>query len=166
MESKPSSLAGPLWVVGVGLLILGMGVGFMAWVLWEKSAATNRLAAKPPPTREELEAMIRSNRAAAMPSPRALAGNRAGPASPLLSNSNAAVTLPDGSGPGAAPASAVSSERSADSAGAGGGGPVVSHASTVFGRFTIRGTPPPEIPIAVTDPNCGKAAPPPTSTRF
>ena len=62
MERKPSSLAGPLWVVGIGLVILGMGVGFMAYVLWEKRDEANRPAPKAPPTTEELRAMVYSNR--------------------------------------------------------------------------------------------------------
>jgi hypothetical protein len=61
MEQKPSPLAGPLWVVGIGLVILGMGVGFMAYVLWEKRDEASRAPRKAPPTPEELRALVYSN---------------------------------------------------------------------------------------------------------
>src|SRR5215831_5398842 len=62
MDRKPPSLAGPLWVVGIGLAILGMGVGFLAYVLWEKRVESGRPPGKGPPTPEELRAMVYSNR--------------------------------------------------------------------------------------------------------
>ncbi|HEY6168575.1 MAG TPA: hypothetical protein VI454_11085 [Verrucomicrobiae bacterium] len=39
-------------------------------------------------------------------------------------------------------------------------------AADITGKITLKGTPPPETPITVTDPNCGKAKTPVSKTRF
>jgi len=160
MERKPPSLAGPLWVIGIGLLILGMGVGFMAYVLWEKRAEAKRPAPQPPPTPEEVRQMVRSNRVTAMPSTRVIPPTRPAPASPT----NASIPTP--TPPAALEPESPPAGRSPDFSGFAGGVTAAGAGSVIFGRVTLRGTPPPEVAITVTDPNCGKAAPLPTQTRF
>ena len=38
MKRNPVSLARALWLIGVALLILGAGVGFIGYWMWEKKA--------------------------------------------------------------------------------------------------------------------------------
>jgi hypothetical protein len=43
---------------------------------------------------------------------------------------------------------------------------VLTQAADITGKITLKGTPPPETPINITDPGCGKNHPVPTKTRF
>ncbi len=45
MAAKPSKFTGLLWVAGIGLMIVSMGLGFLVWVMIEQ-----RHAASPAPS--------------------------------------------------------------------------------------------------------------------
>lgn len=166
MNQKSSSLTGPLWVIAVGILILGIGACFTAYMLWDAKRDNKETDTSSHAATVEAHEKTRSNLLAVRTQLQAWATQFKATnssvlnqtAAPSLSASNEAsptIVLPT---PGASAA--------VETVGSGGalGRPLT---ATIFGRVTLRGTPAAEQPLPL-DAMCGALHPPakrPT-TRF
>lgn len=156
MDNRPSShspLVGPLWIIAIALLIIAMGLTFVAYLSYERHKAAQ---VKPPeplvqPQDVELPTNTTTPRKAAMlatrPTSRAtntiVSEPQRKPGSVQVVSKPAAPPPPPAPPPdffGIAPQ---------------GSGTARVVTNTIFGRVTLRGTPPPEKPI-VMDPGCGR----------
>jgi hypothetical protein len=164
MNQKSSSLTGPLWVIAIGILILGIGIGYIAYMLprgdTDRDAATavGHGATSAAPAS-----------APALPTRRVVATPGTEKPAPTQSTPPAADTETRATGAGAV---ALSASGRPDFFGiAGNEGAGVSGGSLgpqIFGRVTLRGMPPPERELPL-DAMCGRlydGLPQPTTSFY
>jgi hypothetical protein len=170
METKSSSsLAGPLWVIAVGILILGIGACFTGYMLWDGKRGKLEPSPKWPTNSLELRELMRTNPEAfrnRVPTATTKAGLQGGTA---LDQARSVNLVETASAPGQTNATVVLPPPPRASA-----LPPLSGAAltglptgTISGRVRLVGTPPPEKPLPL-DAMCGKLHNPaqPPTTRF
>jgi hypothetical protein len=171
MSPKSSSLTGPLWVIAVGILILGIGACFTAYMLWNRKQSSTAAQNLTPAELAELRELHRTNPAAYSERASASRSNiLTKPGKFALDQSRYANLVETVSVPVQTTAPVVLPPPGAPAAvepvGSGGalGRPLT---ATIFGRVTLRGTPAPEQPLPL-DAMCGKLHNPaqPPTTRF
>jgi Carboxypeptidase regulatory-like domain len=157
MNQKSSPLTGPLWVIAIGILILGIGASFTAYMLWDqkKPGAAGQQHASV--DMEELREPHRTNPAAYSERASASRSNiLMKPGSVVMDQARAGNLVETASAPVQTEATVILPPPRATtlpsvSAGVSSGRP----GGTIFGRVTLRGTPPPERELPL-DAMCGR----------
>ncbi len=157
MDKQPSShspLVGPLWIIAIALLIIAMGLTFVAYISYERRQTAQKKPAEPLAQPQDVEMPTNTSTA---PGKAAMLANR-----PTSSATNTIVPAPQRQ-PGsvqivtkpAAPVASPGSQPDFFGIAPQGSGTARVVTTTIFGRVTLRGTPPPEKDILL-DPGCGK----------
>jgi hypothetical protein len=171
METKSSSLTGPLWVIAIGILILGIGACFTGYMLWDQRNAAEAPTTKWPTNSAELRELLRTNpdafRNRVMPPTGkptlqgSVARDQSRPVNIVETvtvpiETNATIVLPP---PASRPPARPALSGGALSQPLGG---------LISGRVTLRGTPPQEKPLPL-DALCGRfyeGSPRPTTAFY
>jgi hypothetical protein len=165
METKSSSLKGPLWVIAIGILILAIGACFTAYMLWDAKKDDKETAIRSHAATVEAYERTRPNLLAVRTQLQAFSANYRATNSSALNQAAAPSTsasIEVNPTVGLPPPPRVSALQPLS-----GGGIAGRPAASIFGRVTLRGTPPPEKPLPL-DALCGKLHNPatPPTTRF